>query len=98
MIFDDLSHGDFDFFFMDRPETLRGRACLVHFEYHNDRKQNIEAREAAKGQTYKIICKIRPHANFQVILSIRKKYITLKISHFFRIQNAKILDPHLKLF
>ena len=62
-IFGALSHGDLDFF-MDRPETLTRGAFFDHLWCHYERKHENEAREAVKGQKYKIICENKTTCKF----------------------------------
>ena len=82
MIFDDLSHGVHDFS-VEGPEVLEVRTVLAHFGGHHDRKHKNEHEEAAQAQPSKKNAKIRPHANFQVNLSTRKKVMTLRKFHIF---------------
>ena len=63
LFFGALSHGDLDFF-MDRPETQKLFTFWFHLGGQHDRNHENEAREAAKGQKYKIIYKNKTTCKF----------------------------------
>ena len=89
MIFDDLSHGVYDFFVegSERWKFLNIWAILWIIMIENTK---MSIKKPRKQNETKIYAKIRPHANFQVNLSTRKKsYATSKISHFCEIKNAR---------